>query len=68
MDSSARITYRPNPEATPEGEARALAQAYRLVLQLGEQKRKGASPGALDDAKESHHDRAKNSIRPQHLR
>ncbi len=59
-----RITYRPNPEATPEGEVRALAQAYRLVLQLDKQKKKGAIPGAPDDAKESNRDRAsKTSIR-----
>ena len=56
---SARITYRQSPDATPEGEARALARAYRFVLRSGEQKKEGASPGAPDDAKESDRDRAK---------
>ena len=50
---STRVTYRPSPDATPEGEARALAQAYRLVLQFGEHKEKGARPGAPDARKES---------------
>lgn len=59
---SPRITYRTSPEATPEGEARVLAQAYRLVLQFGEQKKKGARPGAPDDARESNHDHAKTSL------
>jgi hypothetical protein len=59
---SARITYRQSPDATPEGEARALARAYRFVLRLSEQKGGGARPGAPDDAKESDHDRAKTSL------
>ncbi len=62
---SARISYRPVLDATPEGEARALAQAYRFVLQLSEQEKKGACAGAPDDAKESARDRATNSIRRQ---
>ncbi len=60
---SIRITYRPSLDATPEGQARALAQAYRLVLQFGEQNKKGARPGAPDDAKGSNCDRATVSIR-----
>ncbi len=59
---SARITYRQSPDATPEGEAWALARAYRFVLRLSEQKGGGARPGAPDDAKESDHDRAKTSL------
>lgn len=44
-----RITYRPRPEATPEGEVCALAEAYRLILQVNEDKKEGARPGARDD-------------------
>jgi hypothetical protein len=64
MDS-ARIAYRPKPGASPDGEARALAQAYRFVLQLSEQEKKGANPGTPDDAQEFNHDRATNSTRRQ---
>ncbi len=64
---SARITYRPNPDATPEGEARALAQAYRFVLQLSEQEKKGANPGTPDDAQEFNHDLATNSTHRQQV-
>ncbi len=59
---NARVTYRPSPDATPEGEARARARAYRCVLRFGEQKREGACPGAPEDAKEPNSDRAKTSL------
>jgi hypothetical protein len=51
---STRITYRPRPDATPEGEVRALAQAYRFILQASEEKKKGARPGTPDDVRKDH--------------
>ncbi len=45
------ITYEPRPDATPEEEARALAAAYRFVLQAQEGKKKGARPGTPDDTR-----------------
>jgi hypothetical protein len=52
--NSPRVTYGPRPGATPEDEVLALAAVYRLVLQAHE-KKKGASPDALDDVKEDQH-------------
>jgi hypothetical protein len=59
-----RITYRPRSDTTPEGETRALAEAYRFVLQAHDEKKKGARPGTPDDAKEKKKDelRAKGII------
>ncbi len=63
MDST-RITYRPRPDATPEGEVRALAEAYRFILQASEEKKKGARPGTLDDAKKEIKHVSRNTIVP----
>lgn len=63
MDST-RITYRPRPDATPEDEVRALAEAYRFILQASEEKKKGARPGTLDDAKKEIKHVSRNSIVP----
>ena len=49
--SNPRIMYRPAPDATPESEARTLAAAYRFVLQVYEEKKKGAHPGTPDDVR-----------------
>ena len=48
MDS-ARVAYRSRPGTAPEDEVRALAAAYRLVLQAHAEKEKGARPGTLED-------------------
>ncbi len=60
-----RIYYVPRSGVTHEDEVSALAAAYRFILAAYEEKRKGARPGAPDDAKESNHDRATTSIRRQ---
>ncbi len=49
--SNPRIIYRPSPDTTPESEARTLAAAYRFVLQVYEEKKKGAHPGTPDDVR-----------------
>lgn len=50
MDSP-RVVYRPAPDATPEGEIRALAQAYSFILRTHEGKKKGAEVGAPGDVR-----------------
>lgn len=61
---SIRITYRPRPEATPEGEVCALAEICRFILQVNEEKKKGAHPGTLDDARKEIKHVSRNSIVP----
>jgi len=34
-----RITYVPRPDATPQGEISALANAYKFILHCGAEKR-----------------------------
>ena len=61
--SEARIVYTPRPDVTSESEAVALAAVYRFLLDR-HAKKKGAHPGAPDDAKEGSRDdsRAKSII------
>jgi hypothetical protein len=44
------VIYTPHPDATPEGEVRVLAAAYRFILQAREEKKEGARSGAPNDA------------------
>ena len=51
-----RITYVPRPNATPQGEISALANAYKFILQCGEAKRAATENGGEEYArKEQHH-------------
>jgi hypothetical protein len=45
-----RISYTPNPDATPEGEKSALAAVYKFLLDCYE-KKKGGPTTAPNDAK-----------------
>ncbi len=38
---SVRITYVPNPDATPQAELNALAGCYRIVLEASRKKKAG---------------------------
>ena len=53
--SSTRIAYAPRADTTSESEAAALAAVYRFLLDR-HAKKKGAHPGAPDDAKEGSRD------------
>jgi hypothetical protein len=55
------VSYSPRPDATPDSEVSALAAAYRLVLDSTQ--KKGARPGAPNDAEGRSSDGAKASIR-----
>jgi hypothetical protein len=51
-----RITYVPRPDATPQGEIAALANAYKLILHCGEEKRATSENSGEEYArKEQHH-------------
>ena len=49
MDSP-RVVYRPASDATPEGEVRALAEAYGFILDCCAKKKGGARHTAPNDA------------------
>jgi len=49
--SELRIVYTPSADATPEGEASALAAVYRFLLDR-HVKQEAARPGGPHDAKE----------------
>lgn len=67
MRDSPRVTHRPRADATPEGELHALATVYRFVLTVHQEK-KGARPGALDDARKDYDDaHAANRILPDRM-
>jgi hypothetical protein len=59
-----RITYTPHPDATPEGEAAALAAVYSLVLRAYEDRKKAVPADGPDDAKEIKDARATEAIIP----
>ena len=59
--SSPRLIYRPRADATPESEARFLAEVYRFVL-LAHERKKGAHPGTPDDVKKEDVHTAKNIL------
>jgi hypothetical protein len=51
-----RITYVPRPDATPQSEISALANAYKFILQCGEEKRATSENSGEEYArKEQHH-------------
>jgi hypothetical protein len=58
---SARITYASRVDATPEGELAALAVVYAFILDC-HVRRKGAEQSARNDAKETHHARARSIL------
>ncbi len=66
--SSARITYAPRPDATPETELNALASVYSYILRCGEsrrteEKKGGPATNRPDDVmKGSNDDHARVSI------
>lgn len=59
---SARITYTPRSDATPEAERNALAAVYAFVAQQHQIKKKGDPATAPDDAEGSQHDRTDTRI------
>ena len=61
MDST-RISYRPRPDATPEGEVQALSEVYRFILQSRNKDKRGARFAASDGTKEFDDGRTKPSI------
>ena len=50
--SSARITYTPRPDATPEGELDALVGIYKFVLECHASKKAADPTGDPNEAKE----------------
>jgi len=52
MSSAPRITYRPRPDATPEGEVAALATIYKFLLFDHHTEEKGGPITAPDAQKE----------------
>jgi hypothetical protein len=60
MDS-ARITYDPHVDATPESELEALATVYAFILDC-HANRKGAEQSARHDAKETENARARTIL------
>jgi len=50
--SSARITYTPRPDATPESELDALAAIYKFVLECHASKKAADPTGDLNEVKE----------------
>jgi hypothetical protein len=50
--SSARITYTPRPDATPESELDALAAIYKFVLECHASKKAADPTGDPNEAKE----------------
>jgi len=50
-----RITYKPCPDATPQGEISALANAYKFILQCGEEKRATSENSGEEYAKKEQH-------------
>jgi hypothetical protein len=63
MGDEARLRYVRQRGVTPKSEARVLADVYRFVLRIHEEKEKGSHSGTPDDAKEIKDDRATISIR-----
>jgi hypothetical protein len=59
------ITYLPHPDATPQSELSALVAAYRFVIFDCNAKKKGARPGARDDAERLNNDRTDTRIIPE---
>ena len=60
--SSPRITYTPHPDASPESEISALVAAYRFIIFDCDGGKKGARPGAPDDAEGLKDDRTDTEI------
>ena len=58
--SSARIVYTPR-DATPEVEVKAVAAAYRFILDC-HAKKKATRPGGPDDAEDPENDRTATEI------
>jgi len=54
------IIYTSRPDATPEGEAQALVEAYRFILRVHEEK-KNAEAGAFGDAEKASGDALRDS-------
>jgi len=50
--SSARITYTPRPDATPESELDALAAIYKFVLECHASKKAADPTGDRNEVKE----------------
>jgi hypothetical protein len=61
--SSLRITYRSHPDSTSEAEQFVLANIYRFILDCHARK-KAAGRSGQDDAKETHHARARSILPP----
>jgi hypothetical protein len=59
---SQRIVYNQRPDATPAGEASALAQAYAYILKKLQEKQKGGSATAPNDAERIPSDGAKTIL------
>jgi hypothetical protein len=49
--ASLRVTYRPRADASPESEARALADVYGFILKAYEERQKGAFSGTPNDVR-----------------
>jgi hypothetical protein len=65
MMDSPHITYIPHPDATLEKELSALVSAYRFVIFDCNVSKKGARPGAPDDAESLNNDRTDTEIIPR---
>jgi hypothetical protein len=57
MSDGLRIVYRPRGDATAEGELRTLAKVYAFLARKHQERKKGARPGAPDDAEDLEDDR-----------
>jgi hypothetical protein len=62
MTQTPRIVYRARDDATPEAQASALSNIYRLILGGAESRGRLPDKNAPDDAKGPKHDRANYSI------
>jgi hypothetical protein len=61
--NTARVTYRPRLDATPDTELNALSACYAFILQKHQERQKAAHPGGPDDPeRRSNEIRAKVSI------
>jgi len=59
------VSYAPRPDATPNGEASALAGVYRFILDCRETRKKAGGSNAGDGAKGPKHDRPTPQILPR---
>ena len=60
-----KVIYRPRADATPESERSTLMAAYRYVIFDCHASKKGARPGARDDAEGLRNDRTSTEIIPE---